>query len=741
MKESRLFHYLAGIWLAVILSFAAIAYWADRTSLVYHEELFNEQQFTQVSLARRGLENHLNQVVDYIVDVSEHLAIEGDGPVSQVNFRHIDRLLGRSEILAVQTVGTSTEGQTVLLRSSPETETLLRTSLDTVESALSGKESEGTIQFTELFLTPESQLLGLAVRYQSEGWLLAVIDLNALLELYVAPMRFGKFGAGYALDGHGHIVYDHEFEIIGRSVFDGMHDKYPALLELDRQMVTEDSGKSEYTFTVQRGGPESRKLLAWDTVLMGDQRLVVALSAPDIEIDASLGDRRQILLAAAMTLFLVLGGTTLLFVRLRQRILTQANIDLAHTVDDRTQALNRELRARTESEGKVRDFAEISSDWFWETDKDFRFNALIRTHESAIRLEMETVEGLRREEVTCEDTNTEKWRQHQEDLENHQTFRDFRYKVLWEDGTEHTMSTSGKPIFDENREFLGYRGTGTDITGEIAANRARDQALEEANRANQTKSRFLATMSHELRTPLNAIMGFSDVLAHQYFGPPGAGKYKEYAKDIHTSASYLLELVNDLLDMARIEAGKMVLNKRDVDLAHLIDECVQSISERAEKLEIGLRKTFPTDLPHLIADPRAVKQVLLNLLSNALKYSKPGGEIHVSTRAEGDLIHIHIRDTGIGIPDTKLSLIQEPFERGHDDPYETSEGWGLGLSIANALVVAHDGHLNIDSVEGEWTEVTVTLPCPGPDAAHEKGDGAAGRSSSPQSASGQRLRH
>lgn len=710
MKQKRLFHYLAAIWLAFILGFAAVAYWTDRTALHYHEELFNEQQLIQVSLARRGLENHLTQIVDYIVDVSSHISLVSPPPASVDNLRQFDRLLGRPEILAVQTLGGNVEGQTVLLRGGEEDDTLLRSSLSEIEAGLAGRESTGSPLFTELFLSPESQLLGLAVQVDMTGWLLAVIDLNILLDLYIAPMRFGKFGAGYALDGGGHIVYDHEAEIIGRSVFDGMHDKYPALLDLDRRLVSEVSGKSEYRFTVQRGGPESRKLIAWDSILLGDQRLVVALSAPDIEIDASLGERRKILMIAAISLLLALGGTTYLFIRLRQNLLIQANEELSHTVEDRTEALNRELKARTESESKIRDFAEISSDWFWETDADHKFNSLIRNRASAIRLQIENVEGKRRDEVTSEDIQTEKWRAHREDLDSHRVFRDFRYKVRWEDGTYHTMSSNGKPVFNETGQFVGYRGTGTDITNEIAAHVARDQALEEANRANQTKSRFLATMSHELRTPLNAIMGFSDVLAHQYFGPPGAGKYREYAHDIHASARYLLELVNDLLDMARIESGKMVLTKKEVEIATLIEECTQSISERAEKLEIGLRKTFPTDTPPLHADARAVKQVLLNLLSNALKYSKSGGEIQVWFRDEEKNLHIYIRDTGIGIPEKKLALITEPFERGVDDPYEASEGWGLGLSIANALITAHEGRLHIDSVEGEWTEVVVILP-------------------------------
>lgn len=716
MRSRRLILYVAVVWLILIVSFGTVAYWADQTTRRYHEELFNEQQLTQVSLAKRGLENHLGQIVGFLLDVTSEMrwniaSVAGTGldPI-------MERILKRPEILAVELFVGDDEKPLARWTDDGMPSPGLVEALGMFCMATPFDRSL-PVRFPEFYLTPNHQIAGLIVQANRMGdpsaqpvWLAVAIDLRVLLDLYVAPMRFGTYGAGYALDGSGRVVYDHEVEIIGQSVFDGMHDKYPNLLDLDRRMVTEDSGKSEYRFTVQRGGAESRKLVAWDTALFGERRIVVALSSPDVEVNASLGSRREILLVAMAALLAGLVGTTIVVFRMRHRILMQANADLAKTVDQRTDALNRELRARTESEERVRDYAEVSSDWFWESDADHRFTFFSKRSTNILNMNIEEVLGLRREDIAAEDTDTEKWRRQAEALNNQESFRDFRYLVLWGDGTKHMMSTSGKPVYDSDGRFVGYRGSGTDITDEIRAQEVRDRALVEAERANKTKSHFLATMSHELRTPLNAIIGFSDVLANQYFGPPGAGKYKEYAKDIHSSARYLLELVNDLLDMARIESGKANVEKSEFEIAPFIQDCLQSVLPKAHEKSLQIEIALDDDLTYLHADPRSLKQILLNLLSNAVKFTPENGHIDIQLSDVGDQVEIDISDTGVGIAPERLAVIKEPFERGRENPYEAQEGWGLGLSIANALTVAHGGRLDISSAPGVGTKVSVRLP-------------------------------
>jgi signal transduction histidine kinase len=263
---------------------------------------------------------------------------------------------------------------------------------------------------------------------------------------------------------------------------------------------------------------------------------------------------------------------------------------------------------------------------------------------------------------------------------------------------------------------------------DVTAARSREADLEEArarleqqtqaliatatklDAANSAKSRFLANMSHELRTPLNAVIGFSEVLRDAVLGPLSS-KYREYARDIHASGTYLLRLINDVLDTSKIEVGQLELHEDDVELAEVARECERLLRDKARDGRVVLEMTLAPDLPLVRADRLRLKQIMLNLLSNAVKFTPPGGRVtlSVSPLSSGG-IAMAVADTGIGMRPQEIPLALEPFQQLDNSLARRYEGTGLGLPLTKALVELHGGRLEIESAPGKGTTVHVSLP-------------------------------
>jgi signal transduction histidine kinase len=235
--------------------------------------------------------------------------------------------------------------------------------------------------------------------------------------------------------------------------------------------------------------------------------------------------------------------------------------------------------------------------------------------------------------------------------------------------------------------------------------------LVEADNANKSKSEFLATMSHELRTPLNAIIGFSDVLHKQLYGNLGNARYLEYVADINASGLHLLAIINDILDLAKAEAGKLELREDVFDLVSCLQACVQMCAVRAE--EGGVALELATERPEIEihADERMIRQLALNLISNAVKFTPPGGRVDVRARPDdhGEII-IEVADTGIGIPTEHLERVLRPFEQVERALSRRHGGTGLGLPFAKKIAELHGGTLKLESVVDRGTHVSVHLP-------------------------------
>jgi len=360
-------------------------------------------------------------------------------------------------------------------------------------------------------------------------------------------------------------------------------------------------------------------------------------------------------------------------------------------------------RAETEireARERFRAYAETSSDWFWETDAKHRFvfvSAGIEQHDIDATALLgadvaDVVEGAKAP------------------TRAHQSFRDVVYSYGDAGGRRRTVAFGGRPRFDARGVFAGYVGTGREITDAVEREDALRAAKEAAEAASHAKSEFLANMSHELRTPLNAIIGFSEMLDRGYLGQLN-DRQGGYVRDIENSGRHLLGIINDVLDLAKVEAGMIELRESDVDLPELLDACRRLVREKAEKGGIGISLQVSSVLPKIRADELALKKVMINLLGNAVKFTPQGGAIEIRAGVEADGgFAIVVSDTGIGIAPEDIPKALQPFGQIEGTLTRSHEGTGLGLPLSVSIMEHHGGSLELRSTLGAGTTVTVRLP-------------------------------
>ena len=267
-------------------------------------------------------------------------------------------------------------------------------------------------------------------------------------------------------------------------------------------------------------------------------------------------------------------------------------------------------------------------------------------------------------------------------------------------------------LYSSTLTMLEYRAEKDLLIAELeTAKSISDESRRRAEEANLAKSRFLATMSHELRTPLNAILGFSEVMQNEVLGPMENAHYREYVGDIHTSGQHLLALINEILDLSRIEAGRYELVEEAVNLAHVVQECVHLLQMRTKAKSVDVIEQFEQGMPKIWADDRAVRQVALNLLSNAIKFTPSAGQIVVKVGwTAGGGQYVSVRDNGPGIPPEEIPIVLSSFGQGSIAIKSAEQGAGLGLPIVQALMTMHDGTCELKSKLREGTEVIAAFP-------------------------------
>jgi len=288
---------------------------------------------------------------------------------------------------------------------------------------------------------------------------------------------------------------------------------------------------------------------------------------------------------------------------------------------------------------------------------------------------------------------------------------DVEFSIKRPDGEERFIRSEGRCSQDDNGEIIALFGIMQDMTERMLYERELKSAKDAAERAYATKTQFLANMSHELRTPLNAIIGFSEMMERQLLGPLGNEKYLDYIGGIRESGEHLLDLISDILDMSKIEAGKYELMLEELNIHKIIGLSIHMMEGRAVESGVKIIGEIEDDKElKIVADRRGILQILLNLLSNAVKFSKENGNIEINCTHNGSGITFAIRDNGIGIPANKLATITNPFEQVSSSYARDHEGSGLGLSITKELIEMHGGAMDIESKIDIGTTVTVTLP-------------------------------
>jgi signal transduction histidine kinase len=353
---------------------------------------------------------------------------------------------------------------------------------------------------------------------------------------------------------------------------------------------------------------------------------------------------------------------------------------------------------------KLRAFAEMSSDWFWEQDSEFRF----------LRDPTLTLAGLpgdagkTRWEIADPIMEGQRWQSHRADLAARKPFRDFRWERIQSDGSRHYLSSSGAPVFDEKGLFVGYRGTGRDITMDVVAANELRTARDRAEAANRAKSAFLANMGHELRTPLHAIIAYSELI-HERRSGNSNDNHAEWSNEIVTGARQLLRLINDVLELSRLEAGNYELSNDRIVLSTFVRACCGRIRDQAVAARVRVDCAVGEYV--LFADQQAVRQVILNLLGNAVRFTPFAGSVSIRTeQALTGALAIVIADTGIGMDSTTLATIGHPFVQADASKTRKYGGAGLGIAICRRLTALHGGDLVIESAPGDGTTVQIIFP-------------------------------
>jgi PAS domain S-box-containing protein len=690
---------------AALLVLIAAVSWLDSLAVERHRSNFNLEQTAITTIASRALGDSLNETFirrtelagdelaallaqDAISPVALRVVLSVHGAVHQTSFVLYDR---SGDIVGERIYAPFREANDVAVA-----DELAKQMLSLPDLASSAE--------TRLTITPYQDGYAMLLHRpllsgnRVVGMLVAIGDLATQFSEFVAPISAGRLGSALVLDERGRVLFASDGSETGTDLLDHLTGRAEASASV-RKLLSETSGAGDLITFVD--GEDVRMLASWGHVPLGDKNLVLVLAAPDDVVDVNLSELRLQYVVAGVILLVTLIILGFVLARARQRDLELTAITLQDEVARRSAQLSA-------SESRFRSLVEASIQGVM----IHRNNKILFCNNA-----YGDIHGFPNPEsvVALQDVSRLEAPDEQERLASYGKARQaggnvparYEYRGMRHDGTEIALENRVSIVDWEDGRAL------QSIVVDISQRKRAEQELVAANlkleHANQAKSRFMSSMSHELRTPLNAIIGFSETMQAQIMGPIENERYREYINDIHFSGKHLLGLINEILDIAKVEQGELELTDDDINIGEMTAATIRLMDPLAQKGDITLASDLQDNLPMLRADERSVRQILFNLLSNAVKFTEPGGT--VATRAHikqnGDLL-IQVTDNGIGIPPDILDRITEPFVQAKTS--KQSQGSGLGLAIVKALVELHGGTLDLTSELGKGTTVTATWP-------------------------------